>query len=158
MADNSPMLVLAVAAISFVGSLIGGLISPLLLEHRKQASEQRKRRADKLEKLVTVLNEHEHWISQTCTKLALGEKQGKEYFSPAPLTKAETITKIYFPKLVDPVAQLVSTAREFETRIALVVATDINSSELYSGNAYTKYRDARDFLWKVIDNFVQVIR
>jgi len=49
-----------------IGGLIGvsgGLIGPLVLEWRKQESEKKRRKAEKLEELVSVIYEYYHWNS-----------------------------------------------------------------------------------------------
>ena len=100
MADNS--VVLTVAMIAFAGTLIaasigfaGGLIIQLVLDRRKQVSEKRRKKAEKLEELVSLLHEHLRWM-------ALYEEENRYAMFPLH-AKLEAITSVYFIEFNDRV-------------------------------------------------------
>jgi hypothetical protein len=66
MPDTSQITPVLIPLISVVvGGIIGiagGLIGPLMLERRKEASEKKKKRAEKFEELVGAVVEHYQWI------------------------------------------------------------------------------------------------
>jgi hypothetical protein len=156
MADSSLPAILGLigtlsgTVIGFVGALTSSLIS----ERRRQAAEKKRRREEKLEELVTALCEDDQWVGLLETDLPLSQQQDRKPFSAVHLTKAEVIAKIYFPELVKPIAEWGSAAWNFEVRIALAAKSN-NLSDLYSGNAYTKFRDARKLVWKAIQECIK---
>ena len=68
-AQIAPTLIPLVSVV--VGGIIGiagGLIGPLILERRKQEAEKKKRKAEKLEELVQLLNVHHTYIHALANK------------------------------------------------------------------------------------------
>ena len=76
----------------------GGLITQLLLEHKKRAAETKKRKAEKLEELVSALYEHQHWMTVIVDGIRVSGKAEEQTIPVTPLAKAKTICSIYFPQ------------------------------------------------------------
>jgi hypothetical protein len=107
MADNSVLL--EVALIAFAGTLIaasigfiGGLITQVVLERRKQQAEKKKKKAEKLEELVASLYEHRDWL-WSIKSIKLKRTQEGMYNS---LPKIEAIARVYFPQLEEDIENL----------------------------------------------------
>jgi hypothetical protein len=91
MADSSLM----PAVIGLGGTIVGSAIvltSQWLLERRKQETEKKNKKAEKLEELVAALHDHFYWL-----------KSGEEikYNDPHPWAKIEAIQYVYFPEFSD---------------------------------------------------------
>jgi hypothetical protein len=60
MNDSSLIPIVVVGgAIGIAGTLIGSFVGPLILEARKQTAEKKKKKAEKLEELISALSEHQ---------------------------------------------------------------------------------------------------
>ena len=96
-----------VAWIGLIGTLIGGAIGflgPWLLEGRKQAEENWRRRAEKFEELVAAVYEFDHWIENTRNITAYGETSLAQTASP--FAKIQAIVAIRFPQFSELVIAL----------------------------------------------------
>jgi hypothetical protein len=99
-------------------AIVGGLGTQLLLEYRKQTAEKRKKKAEKLEELISLVYEHHHWI-QHLYEIKVQGKIGE--ISPTPFAKIEAITHIYFP--------------HFDTLVSKLAVAAITYQELMLRNA-----------------------
>jgi len=73
----------------------GGLITQLALEGRKQVAEKKKKKAEKLEELVSVIYEHHHWVQRL---YLINVKGATLEMQLSPFAKIEAITHVYFPQ------------------------------------------------------------
>jgi hypothetical protein len=106
------------ALIGLGGTLIGGIIgflggfvSQWLVEGRKEKAEKNKKRAEKLEELVSLLYQHQHWL-KVKLQATMGGQDTEEI---SPFTKAEAITRVYFPELSDITDRVAGAADALET-------------------------------------------
>ena len=107
MPDTSQITPVLIPLISVVvGGIIGiagGLIGPLMLERRKEASEKKKKRAEKFEELVGAVVEHYQWIG-ALRFFAISGQGSLPTLSP--ITKIEAISSTYFPEFEGLIRQL----------------------------------------------------
>ena len=78
--------------------------SQWLLEHKKQETEKKRRKAEKLEALVSALHDHFYWLRS-------GEKL--RYNDPHPWAKIEAIQYVYFSEFADFSSALWKAERAF---------------------------------------------
>jgi hypothetical protein len=101
-----------------VGGVIGsaaGFFGPWFVQSRKDASERKKRRAEKFEELVGAVVEHSHWISALRFFAISG--QGSLPDTVSPITKIEAIASTYFPEFERSVRQFDSASNNYESWI-----------------------------------------
>lgn len=102
---------LAVALLpAFIAATVG-VLSPLVVEWRKQAAEARKRRTEKLEELIEVLYEHDHWLEIMRDKYTFGSDIR---LGPAPIKLAQALVLLHFPSLKKKMADLYMAAQQYE--------------------------------------------
>jgi len=80
-----------------VGGVIGiaaSFLGPWFIESAKQRNEKRKKRAEKIEELMSAVYEFDHWLTQYRNITAYGDP-GEVGVSP--LAKIEAIAAVYFP-------------------------------------------------------------
>jgi len=102
-------------------AIAGGLATLLLSEYLKQRKETKKKRAEKLEELISVIYEHHHWVQHLYQIKVQGET-GE--IPPTPFSKIEAITYIYFPQfdtLVNDLALAAITYQELLLRKAPIL-------------------------------------
>jgi len=83
--------------------LAGGLVGPWLIENRREKSERKKRREQKLEELVAAIYEHKHWLG-TMRQIRVFGAQEAETISP--FTKVEAIATVHFPNFLEKLGEL----------------------------------------------------
>src|SRR5260370_2718701 len=111
MADSTIMSVLVGGDIGIAGTLIGSFVGPLVLEWRKQVTEKKKKKAEKLEELVYVIYEHHHWLQ----RLYLINVRGATLeMSLSPFAKIEAMTHIYFPQFDTPLKNFAAAATTYQ--------------------------------------------
>jgi len=84
---------------TFSGTVLGfagGLITQLVPERQKQASEKRKRVEDNLVELVKALYEHNHWI---VVLASIELFNSDELESKSGFGKIASVTRVHFPNL-----------------------------------------------------------
>jgi hypothetical protein len=123
-------------------AIAGGLATQILLEYLKQRSEKRKKKAEKLEELVSLIYEHHHWI-QHLYEVKVQGKTGE--ISLTRFAKIEAITHIYFSQfdtLVDKLAAAATTHQELMLRNAQILQQLDLSIESH-GPVHTGFIEAR---------------
>jgi hypothetical protein len=98
-----------------VGGAIGsvsGFFGPWFVQSRKDASERKKRRAEKFEELVIAVVEHSQWVSALRFFVISG--QGNLPTTVSPITKIEAIASTYFPEFELSVRQFDSASNKYE--------------------------------------------
>jgi hypothetical protein len=103
------------AIVGFVGVVLGvvaTLAGPWFIEERKEKSELKKRRAEKVEELVAMLYEHQHWLTTNVRNARLFGEDHPEVISP--LAKAEAIATVHFPRFLPKLAELSEATNAFE--------------------------------------------
>jgi hypothetical protein len=114
MADSSLM----PALIGLGGTILGSAIvltSQWLLEGRKQETEKRKKKAEKLEELVSAIHEHKYWaLSVLDTLPLLPSEEVIAKLPPSPIGKVEAIANVYFPEFRKLVFTLNFTSYEYQ--------------------------------------------
>jgi hypothetical protein len=143
---------------TLVSAALGGLMviaGQYVQDHRRQATDERKRREDNLKELITALKEHDHYFDVMGTNIALLKKDIKP-FTTAAIISAYAIAKIYFHELVEPIDGLASAARNYEEQIAVAVETDLkDTAQVIAGSAYIKYRDTRKYVWQKVGECIK---
>jgi hypothetical protein len=86
-----------------LSSPAAGWLGPSLLEHRKEAAEKKKRRAEKFEELVAAIYEFDHWLDRQNDIIVHGEQGTIEV---SPFAKIQAISAVYFPQFDDKIAEL----------------------------------------------------
>jgi hypothetical protein len=75
--------------------VIGGFVGPFLVQRAKDASDKRRKRAEKCEELIGAVVEHYHWID--ALKYFTISGQGNQP-TLSPITKIQAIVGMYFPE------------------------------------------------------------
>jgi len=87
--------VLVGGALALVGSFIGSVIGPFFIQRAKDATDRRRKRAEKCEELIGAVVEHYHWIAAMRYFTISG--QGNQP-TLSPITKIQAIVSMYFPE------------------------------------------------------------
>src|SRR5215831_14518715 len=133
MEETARSVAILVAVIGMSGTVIGGilgfvggLITQLTLEKRKQEYERqkeqrqqeyekqqetRRKKAEKLEELISTLYEHNHWLHTQYRFMAQGSH---DKLLVTPFSKIEAIKQLYFPEFAPLVAKLGHATYEYE--------------------------------------------
>jgi hypothetical protein len=125
MADSSLIQVVVPALIGLGGTVVGSAIvftSQWLLERKKQEADKKKKKAEKLEELVTILFEYEDWIHTT------------DINRLDPGAKLQAIQKVYFPEFANLTIQL--QARIIEYHVIQDKKEERNDKAIEALNAY----------------------
>lgn len=106
------------------------LITQLALERKKQAAEKKKK-AEKLEELVSALYEHNVWVLRHAVS---NQTNSNDKYEQIPFTKLSAIQKVYFPEFEAHFSNLdVATARWIWPKIAgLTVEPSDEAANLYN--------------------------
>jgi hypothetical protein len=141
------LIILAVAPALVGGAigLAGGFLGPRWLQDQKEASDKKKKRAEKFEELVAAVVEHYHWFAVMRFFFISG--QGSQP-TLSPITKIEAIAGTYFPEFEDSVRQLDSASNNYEIWILDTGQKRIRNEPGYEklighDDVLTKYMDAR---------------
>jgi hypothetical protein len=100
-----------------VGGAIGilaGVIGPYFIQRAKDATDRKRKRAEKYEELVAAVVEHYHWMASMRFFFVSG--QGSQP-TLSPITKIEAIVSTYFPQFEMLVRQLDSASNGYEVWI-----------------------------------------
>jgi hypothetical protein len=145
--------VLVGGAIGVIGSFVG----PFFLQRLKDAADEKRKRAEKLEELIAAVTEHYHWVGATRYFIISG--QGSEP-TLSPITKIQGIVGTYFPEFQPLVEQLEFVTYEYEQWIL-----DIGRKRLRNEPGYEKlighediakkYTAAREELLKELRSFAR---
>jgi hypothetical protein len=103
--------VLLPVVVGGVIGIVGSFVGPLLLQGLKDATEKKRKRAEKLEELVATVVEHYHWISALRYFTISGTGSPPTL---SPITKIEAIVSTYFPEFEDCVRKLDSASNKYE--------------------------------------------
>src|SRR5258708_27259466 len=104
---------------TLVSAVVGGLMvlgSQLVLEHRKQETEKKRKKAEKLEELASALYAQEHWLIQLQNTIKEGETTLETIIAklpPPPFAKLQAISNVYFPEFQDDVNALSLASAKF---------------------------------------------
>jgi hypothetical protein len=90
--------------------LAGGLLGPPLSHWLNQQATRRSKLRRRLEDLILVLYEYEHWIDRRRNIAVFGEPIGN---AQSPLPKAQAVAALLFPDLVDDLRDLVLGGERF---------------------------------------------
>jgi uncharacterized DUF497 family protein len=107
-ANSSIWTVLLPVIVGGLIGLVGGFVGPFLLQWRKDATEKKRKRAEKFEELVAVLFECEHWVDDLRQALVYKEER---VITVSPFAKLQAISLVYFPQFAGRIS-------EFEVRTA----------------------------------------
>jgi hypothetical protein len=135
-----------------VGGAIGilaGVIGPYFIQRAKDATDRKRKRAEKYEELVAAVVEHYHWMASMRFFFVSG--QGSQP-TLSPITKIEAIVSTYFPQFEMLVRQLDSASNGYEVWILSTGQKRIRNEPGYEklvghDEVLTKYTDKRlDFI------------
>jgi hypothetical protein len=114
----------------------GGLITQLLLEHRKQAGERRKKKAEKLEELTCELHTYENWVAMLPIIVKPGEDALLAFAKspPTSFVKLRSISNVYFPEFGDLIRALGMAVAEYLNWLS----KDRNRSQIDNAKAIQK--------------------
>jgi DNA-binding helix-hairpin-helix protein with protein kinase domain len=87
-----------------IGRDWAGFVASARRDAAQERREARKRRADKFEELVAAVYEFDHWLDGIRNRDAFGHDNVAETASP--FAKVQSISSIYFPQFVEPIAEL----------------------------------------------------
>ena len=107
MADTSLWPIVASGLLTGLFALGGigvGLLGTARRDAAQERHETRKRRADKFEELVAAVYEFDHWLDGIRQRDAIGIGNAPETVSP--FAKVQSISSVYFPQFVEPIAEL----------------------------------------------------
>jgi hypothetical protein len=110
MADSS-LWPVVVGGLLALGGTVAGAIATTIRDAVQQRHETRKRRADKFEELVAAVYEFDHWLEGIRNRDAFGQDKVPETVSP--FAKVQSISSIYFPQFVEPIAELDRASTQF---------------------------------------------
>jgi hypothetical protein len=148
------LIILAVAPALVGGAigLAGGFLGPRWLQDQKEASDKKKKRAEKFEELVGAVVEHYQWIGGL-RFFAISGQGSLPTLSP--ITKIEAIASTYFPEFQVLVRQLDSASNEYEQWILSTGQKRVKNEPGYEklighDDVLTKYTDKRaEFLMEL---------
>jgi hypothetical protein len=131
-----------------VGGVIGsaaGFFGPWFIQIRKDASERKKRRAEKFEELVGAVVEHYQWIA-ALRFFAISGQGSLPTLSP--ITKIEAITSTYFPEFEGSVRQFDIASNKYEMWILSAGQKRVKNEPGYESlighdDVLTEYTDKR---------------
>lgn len=103
------------------------IFSPILLEGRKQATETRKKRAEKLEELIRCLYEYDHWLDERKNERVFGSHNSARV---TPLSQVQSIIYIYFPDLQERAAELYQQALVYEKWMIKVGGLRVQNNDI----------------------------
>ena len=86
----------------FIG-LAGGLLGPPLTHWLNQDAAKRAARRARLEELMIVLYDYDHWLDSKKTEAVFA---GPAVTTASPLPRAQAIAAIYFPSVGDDVSEV----------------------------------------------------
>jgi hypothetical protein len=134
--------------------LIGGFAGPYFIQRAKDASDTKRKRAEKFEELVAALYEHRHWLDTVKGIRAYG-RDGEIPLSP--FTKACAISIAYFPYFDEMLCELEVAAGEYETWMFSAankrLANDIASMNEGVMTAYAPYARKLKDVMKQLQEF-----
>jgi len=164
MPDSSLMIglfSLAGTALGFTGGLITSLVverqrhaNQLTLESQKHEREKRKKKAEKLEELVSELYAHEHWVAALSNNVELGKDDiitALGRLPPPPISKMLAISNIYFPGLQEPI-------QAFSKLAATHVKSIVHKGQLNfdrSNDLFRQHNEAVKHLEKLIRDYAR---
>jgi hypothetical protein len=145
MADSSfmPAIIgLVGTSIGVILGLGGGLTTQLLLEHLRQRSEKKKKKAEKLEELVAVMHEYQHWLSKL-RPYAADE-------TADPVARIIAIGRVYFPEFEKSIWRVTVNGANYKVR-----KLDTGVEQKEKDSAFQEYLAAHLDLLKAIDVFAK---
>ena len=91
---------------------IGGLVAQLITHAVQQSSAKRGKREEKLEELLTIIYQHDNWLSWKESALVFGvEEHSKEL---RPLTRAQAIAAVHLQELIPELNHLALMSGAYE--------------------------------------------
>jgi hypothetical protein len=94
----------------------GGLLTQLIMDSRKRASDRRNKREEQLVALVSAVYEHNHWLHTNYRLMARGDH---DKLLVTPFSKIEAIKQVYFPQFAPLVTKLGAATHEYEKWLIL---------------------------------------
>ena len=133
--------VLVGGALGIAGSFVG----PYALQRLKDATEKKRKRAEKCEELVAAVVEHSQWIGALRFFTISGQGSLPTL---SPITKIEAITSTYFPEFEVLVRQLDSASNKYEMWILSTGQKRVKNEPGYENlvghdEVVTQYADKR---------------
>ena len=114
MADTSLWPVVVGGLLGVSGTMVG-VIGTTIRDVAQQCHDKAKRRADKFEELVAAVYEFDHWLDGIRNRDAFGHDNVPETASP--FAKVQSISSIYFPQFVEPIAELDQASTQYRVWI-----------------------------------------
>jgi hypothetical protein len=111
-ASSTPLWnVLLPVLVGGVIGIVGSFVGPFFLQRLKDAADRKRKRAEKLEELVSAVSEHLHWIGalRFFAISGLGSQP-----SVSPMTRIEGIVSTYFPEFELLTRQFESASNVYE--------------------------------------------
>jgi hypothetical protein len=142
-----------------VGGVIGiaaGFVGPFALARQKEASDQKKKRAEKFEELVAAIYEFDHWVDNLVHIHAYGDALPSVV---SPFAKIQAIASVYFPQFDQKISEFDRATGVYklwmttagEKRIANKL-DQVNDGLL---DAYKPYVEKRDGLLTALKEFAR---
>jgi hypothetical protein len=112
MADGPTLIsILAPVIVGGIIGIAGSVVGPLILEWRKEISENRRRQQDHIMELINAIYEHHHWLHTQYRLMAQGHH---DKLSVTPFWKIEAIKQLYFPHFGPSIQKLANASRTYE--------------------------------------------
>jgi hypothetical protein len=84
-------------------AIIAGLVGPYFIQRAKDATEKKRKRAEKFEELVGAVYEYDHWIDTTRNIRIVSDDRE---ITVSPIAKIRAISVTYFPEFERAVEEL----------------------------------------------------
>jgi hypothetical protein len=91
--------------------ILGGMIGPYFIQHAKDATDRKRKRAEKFEELVTALYEHRHWLDTLEDIRVFGADLRA---AVSPFAKVQAISAVHFQNFAPALAELDALGRKYE--------------------------------------------
>jgi hypothetical protein len=130
--------------IAIISGFVSGFVGPYVIQRAKDATEKKRKRAEKFEELVAAVVEHDHWIS--AMRFVLISGQGSAAPTLSPIAKIQAIASTYFPEFELLVLQLESASHGYEQWIL-----DTGQKRVRNEPGYEKLIGHDDVLAKYAD-------
>lgn len=129
-----------------IGGLVSGLVGPYVILGVKDATEKKRKRAEKCEELVAAVVEHGHWIGAMRFFVVSGQDYSRGIGQPSPTTKIWAIASTYFPEFELLVLQLEKASSAYEGWIYDTAQKRVRNEPGYEeltghDDVLTKYKD-----------------
>lgn len=118
--------------IGIISGLVSGWLGPYFIQRAKDATDKKRRQAEKFEELVGAVYEYDHWIDTT-RRIRVAGYEGE--ITVSPFAKIHAISDTYFPQFTRAVEELRTAGDAYGTwMLAAQAKRALDGVGLYPGH------------------------